>query len=102
MEEKYIRTTNLLKEMLEVDPDDAYSRHQLAASYFMNREYSKAIENGEMALDIMRRKKLRNEFIFTTFYLIAQVYYTLDDWESAERFCLEAIETFIMNIDDFF
>ena len=99
MTEKHIRTTNLLKEMLEVNPEDAYSRHQLAASYSMNKEYSKAIKHGEMALDIMRRKKLRNEFFFTTFYLIAQAYYTLDDTASAERVCLEAIESFSMNLD---
>ena len=99
MTEKYIRTTNLLKEMLEDDPENAYSRHQLAASYSMHGEYLKAIEHGEMALDIMRRKKLRNEFFFTTFYLIAQAYYTLDDLESAERICLEAHELFSMYLD---
>ena len=99
MTEKYIRTTNLLKEMLEVDPEDAYSRHQLAASYSMHKEYSKAIEHGEMALDIMRRKKLRNEFFFTTFYLVAQGYYTLNDTALAERVCLEALEFFDMHLD---
>jgi len=99
MTEKHLRTSNLLEEMLKVDPEDAYSRHQLAASYSMHREYEKAIEHGEMALEIMRRKKLRNEFFFTTFYLVAQGYYTLNDMESAERVCLEAIEFFDMHLD---
>jgi len=99
MTEKHIRTTNLLKEMLKADPEDAYSRHQLAASYSMHREYEKAIEHGEMALEIMRRKKLKNDFFFTAFYLIAQGYYTLNDMESAERVCLEAIEFFDMHLD---
>jgi glycosyltransferase involved in cell wall biosynthesis len=99
MEAKHIRTTNLLKEMLEINPEDAYSRHQLAASYSMHREYSKVIEHGEMALDIMRRKKLRNEFFFTTFYLVAKGYYTLNETASAERVCLEALEFFDMHLD---
>lgn len=99
MEAKHIRTTTLLKEMLEINPEDAYSRHQLAASYSMHRDYSKTIEHGEMALDIMRRKKLRNEFFFNTFYLVAHGYYTLNDTESAERVCVEVLESFSMYLD---
>jgi hypothetical protein len=47
MEDKYIRTTTLLKEMFEINPEDAYSRHQLASSYSMDREFDKAVEHGK-------------------------------------------------------
>jgi len=99
MEAKHIRTTTLLEEMIAMNPEDIYSRHQLAASYSMHKDYEKAIEHGEMVLEIMHREKLRNEFFFTTFYLVAQGYYTLNDMESAERACLEAIEFFDMHLD---
>ncbi|MDP2933073.1 MAG: hypothetical protein Q8N81_02985, partial [bacterium] len=99
MEAKHIRTTTLLKEMLEINPEDSYSRHQLAASYSMHREYDKAAEQGEMALDIMRRKGLWNEFYMTTFYTVAQGYYALANPEAAERIGLEALDFFPMHLD---
>lgn len=99
MEAKHTRTTTLLKEMLEENPEDAYSRHQLAASYSMHRDYAKAIEQGEMALDTMRRKGLRNEFFMTTFYTVAQGYYALANTAAAERIGLEALEVFPIHLD---
>lgn len=99
MEAKHIRTTTLLKEMLETDPEDAYSRHQLAASYSMHREYEKAVEQGEMALGIMRKKGLQNGFLMTTFYTVAQGYYALGNIADAERVCREALVLYPMHLD---
>jgi tetratricopeptide (TPR) repeat protein len=99
MEVKHIRTTNMLKEMLEINPEDAYSLHQLASSYSMNRESDKAVDYGEMALEIMRCKGLKNEFFMTTFYTVAQGYYVQGKLEDAERVCLKALDYFPTHID---
>lgn len=99
MEAKHIRTTNLLKEMLEINPEDAYSLHQLASSYSMHRESDKAVKYGEMSLELMRRQGLKNEFFITTYYTVAQGYYALENLEDAERICLEALNFFPMHID---
>ena len=99
MEAKHIRTTTLLKEMLDDNPEDAYSRHQLASSYSMHREFDKVIEHGEMVLELMRREGLRGDFIITTFYTVAQAYRALDNSEAAERICLEALDFFPKHLD---
>jgi glycosyltransferase involved in cell wall biosynthesis len=99
MEAKHIRTTNLLKETLKNDPEDAYSLHQLASSYSMHREFDKAVKYGEMSLELMRRKGLRNEFFITTYYTVAQGYNALGNLEDTERVCLEALNFFPMHID---
>lgn len=99
MEQKHIRTTTLLKEMLEANPEDAYSRHQLASSYSMHMEFDKVIEHGEMVLELMRRKGLRNDFIITTFYTVARAYYALANLTAAERIGLEALEFFPNHLD---
>jgi glycosyltransferase involved in cell wall biosynthesis len=99
MEAKHIRTTTLLKEMLEINPEDAYSRYQLAASYSMHTELDKAVEHGEMALEIMRRKRLRNGFFTNAFFIVAHGYYVLGKLENAERVCLEAFDYFPMHLD---
>lgn len=104
MDAKHIRTTTLLKEMLETNPEDAYIEdayilHQLSASYSMHREPDKAVEYGEMSLEIIRRKKLRNDFGVTTFLTVAQAYHALGKLEDAERICLEALDYFPMHLD---
>ena len=99
MEAKHIRTTTLLQEMLAADPEDAYSRHQLAASYSMHREFDKAVQHGEMALALRRKKGLRHEFFVTTFYTVTQGYYALADLEATERIGLEALDFFPMHLD---
>lgn len=99
MEAKHIRTTTLLKKMLAENPEDAYSRHQLASSYSMHREFDKVIEHGEMVLELMRRRGLKGDFIITTFYTVAQAYYALDNPDAAESICLEALEYFPKHLD---
>ena len=56
-------------------------------------------KDGETALDIMRRKGLRNEFFMTTFYTVAQGYYALGNMGAAERVSLEALDLFPMHLD---
>lgn len=99
MEAKHIRTTTLLNEMLEDNHEDAYSRHQLASSYSMHREFDKVIEHGEMVLELMRRKGLRGDFIITTFYTVAQAYNALGNIDASERICLEALDYFPKHLD---
>ena len=103
MEAKHIRTTTLLKEMLSPPPAEtymeAYLLHQLSSSYSMHREPAKAVEYGEMALEVIRREKLRNDFVVTTFLTVAQGYYALGKLEDAERICLEALDFYPMHLD---
>lgn len=99
MEAKHVRTTTLLKETLASDPEDVYSVYQLSASYSMHREVDKAIKYGEMALDIMRRKQLKNGYFMTVFYSVAQGYQSMGKVDDAERICLEALDLFPMDMD---
>jgi glycosyltransferase involved in cell wall biosynthesis len=99
MEAKHIRTTTLLKEMLVNDPEDVYCIFQLSASYSMHCEHDRAVEYGEMALEIMRRKKLRNPFFTNAFFIVAHGYHTLGQLENAERVCLEALDYFPKHLD---
>ena len=66
-----------MEEMLVNDPEDVYCLYQLSSSYSMHREFDKAVQYGEMALEIMRRKRLRDEFFAIAFHTVAQAYYAL-------------------------
>ncbi|MHB8090686.1 MAG: tetratricopeptide repeat-containing glycosyltransferase family 2 protein [Syntrophales bacterium] len=103
MNAKHIRTITLLKEMLETPPAEVYTEayllHQLASSYSMHREPDKAVEYGEMALEVISRKKLRYDFCVTTFSMVARGYCALGKFEDAERICIKALDYFPMNMD---
>jgi glycosyltransferase involved in cell wall biosynthesis len=99
MEAKHIRTTTLLREIIKTDPQDAYSLFQLAASHSMHREFGKAVTYGEMALEIMRREKLRNGFFLTAYHTVAQGYYALGRHADVERIGLEALDCFPLHLD---
>lgn len=99
MEAKHIRTTTLLRELIKTDPEDAYSLFQLSASYSMHREFDKAVMYGETALEIMRRKRLRNGFFMTAYHTVAQGYYALGRHADAERIGLEALDCFPLHLD---
>lgn len=99
MEAKHLRTTTLLKEMLVNDPEDAYSIYQLSSSYSMHREFDKAVAYGEMALDFMRRKQMKNSYFLTVFHTVAHGHYAMGRVAEAERTCLEALDFYPMHLD---
>jgi glycosyltransferase involved in cell wall biosynthesis len=99
MEAKHVRTTTLLKKAIEINPEDGYSLHQLAASYSMKKDYSKVIEYGEKAADVLREKDIGYAYHVSNFYLLAVAHYNLNEMESARRICLEAEELFSGHLD---
>ncbi len=103
MEAKHIRTTTMLKEMLKTPPAEAYMEayllQQLSSSYSLHREPDQAVEYGEMALAVIRGKKLRNDFGVTAFLTVAQGYYALGKLADAERICLESLDSFPLHLD---
>ena len=99
MEAKHIRTTTLLEEMIAMNPEDIYSRYQLAASYSMHHDYDKAVEHGECVLKIRREKGLMDSYFINVYYAVGQGYLTLGDLENAERIFLEALDYFNLNLD---
>ncbi len=99
MEAKHVRTTSLLRRTIEENPEDGYSYHQLTASCLKHLDYSTAVEYGEKALNIRRRKNQRNAFYINTFYLVAAAYFKLNDFETALRIGLEAKAVFCDHLD---
>jgi tetratricopeptide (TPR) repeat protein len=65
----------------------------------MHGEFDKVIEHGKIVLELMRRKRLQNDFIITTFYTMAQAYQALGRTEAAEKICLEALDFFPKHLD---
>jgi len=101
MQEKHLRTTSLLQQQIHEDPKNPDHHYQLGASYSMNREFGKAIEEGEVALTLMRQKGLKNSYFVTVFYTMAQGYFVLGDLDRAEKICHEALDFFEFDLNSY-
>ena len=101
MHQKHLRTTSLLKQKIQENPEDPYLQQQLAASYSMHKEYEKAIEKGELALKLMRQKGITNTFFVTSYYTVAQGYFVLGDLDKAEKVCHEALDFFQLDLNSY-
>jgi glycosyltransferase involved in cell wall biosynthesis len=99
MEEKHKRTTSLLLQSIREDPENPYYHHQLAASYSMHREFEKAIEEGELALALMREKGLKSIYFVNVYYAVAQGCFALGDLDRAESVCREALDFFELDLN---
>ena len=101
MDVKHKRTTTLLLEEIQKDPENPYSHSQLAASYSMNREFEKAIEEGELALKLMRQKGITNTFFVTSYYTVSQGYIVSGDLDRAEKVCHEGLDFFQLDLNSY-
>jgi glycosyltransferase involved in cell wall biosynthesis len=101
MQEKHLRTTTLLLKKIQKDPENPYPHYQLAASYSMNREFERAIEEGEKALTLMRQSGLKDSYFVTVFYTVAQGYFALGDLDRAEKICREALDFFELDLNSY-
>ncbi|HOJ52690.1 MAG TPA: glycosyltransferase [Syntrophales bacterium] len=99
MEEKHRARLAALEEILKRDPDDLYSRNQLASCHSMHRDFSEAIRQGEIVLEARRRQNLKHPFFLTTFYTVGQGYLALGKVEKGEKVFREALDFFPHHLD---
>jgi glycosyltransferase involved in cell wall biosynthesis len=101
MQQKHLRTTSLLQQEIQEDPENPYYHHQLAASYSMHKEFEKAIEEGGVALSLLRQKGVRNAYFVNVYYTVAHGYFALGDLDKAEEICNEALEFFEHDLNSY-
>lgn len=96
---KFHRTTEILNKERAGDPENPRWAHYLAVSYFTEKLYPEAFEFARQSLELCGddvEKKLR---WLPNYYFLAAVRLQLNDFESAERMCREALEIFENYLD---
>ncbi|MFL0197096.1 glycosyltransferase [Clostridium sp. WILCCON 0269] len=105
MNKKFERTSNILKNELEKNPDNIYYGYQLSVSYSMHKDFKEALEQIEKTYEILsKRKSEKTEYIYI-YYQLAMCNLMLDSVESyqkAEKYCLEGLENEDEHIDLYF
>jgi glycosyltransferase involved in cell wall biosynthesis len=91
MERKFVRTSQLLLEELNKDPDNIYYRFQLAVTYGMHQDMKEALEEIRNAYATIHAKKENPAnyiYVYERYVVYAFVNKML---EEAEKVCLEGI-----------
>ncbi len=99
--EKYIRTTELLKKQIAEYPDNPMPHHYLCASYLSRRLFRECITEAEKAVELAEKSGDEHELYLWSHHNAAMSYYYLGDMENAERHALRTLVKFAGHMDSF-
>jgi len=97
MQEKFLRTTTLLKEQLKTNPYNPVTHRYLGVSYMGVKMYDEAIAESKIALELLDESKYDMRNFMVSYYIICAAHFERGDLKEAEKYALWAIE-----IDDLF
>ena len=98
MEAKYKRSSMLLLKAIENDPNDVFSRFNLARIYRNQAKYQKCIEEGTAALALNPFKSKPSTY-FMLLFDVAYSHMMMDNNDRAIRLCEEGLSKHPENID---
>lgn len=91
MQNKFIRTSTILRKELEKDPDNIYYRHQLSVSYSMYNDHENSLKEAQKAYKSIKKQKLNPKEYIYLYYQLASEFINNKRYEEAEKICKEGI-----------
>lgn len=85
--------------MLAENPNDFYSLFQLSSSYSMYKDFEEAVRYGSMALEIMRKEGLEDEFFHTVYHTVTHGLMVLGRSAEAAELGREALKRYPNHLD---
>ncbi|MEE9606049.1 MAG: glycosyltransferase, partial [Candidatus Scalindua sp.] len=101
MEEKFMRTTTLLKEQIKTDPHNPVPHMYLGVSYLGKSMYDEAIAESKKALELAKKKKFTLRDFLVSYYVISAAYLKKGNSKESEKYALKSIEIDDQFIDGF-
>ncbi|WP_135544906.1 glycosyltransferase [Desulfosporosinus fructosivorans] len=90
MEQKFVRTSTILKRELAKNPDNIYYRFQLSVTYMMHKENNHALEEIEKAYRLMKKASDKKKHLYV-YCQLARSYMKMSQYQKVEETCLEGI-----------
>ena len=102
LREKHERTSRLLRQQIDEDPDNYWHHHNLAVAYASNFMFRKAILEGKLALDLAERNDCGVHNLLWTHYILSSAFFKVGELGAAERYSLTALELSPIHLDSYF
>jgi glycosyltransferase involved in cell wall biosynthesis len=92
-EEKFERTTGLLKKEIEKDPDNPMHHHNLSVSYFSKQMNEEAISEAIKAIELSDSQKNSSNLYGWSHFIASMGYYRLGRLEEAKNYAKKSLNT---------
>ncbi len=92
MEEKFLRTSTLLKKQIETDPHIPVPYMYIGIAYMDRRYYDHAITNSKKAISLAEENGFNNKDFLVSYYIVSAAYFELNEFKDSELYALKAVE----------
>jgi glycosyltransferase involved in cell wall biosynthesis len=101
-QEKFKRTTDLLKKEIEKNPDNPNYHHYLSASYFSRKMLEEAIIEAEKAIELSEAQNNNYELFAWTYFIASMAYYNLNKLSDAQKHAIKSMKRFPHHMDSYY
>ncbi|MDY7034254.1 MAG: glycosyltransferase [Thermodesulfobacteriota bacterium] len=101
-QEKFLRTTDLLKKQVEEEPDNPMPHHYLGASYLARNQIQEAVKESVLAIDLAERQKNEHPLYLWTHFNAAMAMFRMGDLEEARKYSLRALTKSSEHLDSYY
>ncbi|NLD35388.1 MAG: tetratricopeptide repeat protein, partial [Desulfatiglans sp.] len=101
-QEKFERTTVLLKKDIEEDPDNPLPHHYISSSYLARGMFEEALKEAELAIQLADRLGNTNSIYGWTYFNASMSLFKLGDFNRAKEFSLNALEKYHDHLDSYY
>ncbi len=92
MEEKFMRTSTLLKKQIEKDPDNPVPHMYLGVSYMDRYKFENAIKYSKKAISLSEENGFSKNDFLVSYYVVSAAYFEMNEFEESEIYALKSIE----------
>ena len=92
MDEKFERTSTLLKKQIETDSHNPVPHMYLGISYMDRRMYESAIKHSKRAISLSEDNGSNKIDFLVSYYIVSAAYFELNEFKESEIYALKSVE----------
>ena len=100
--EKFIRTTELLKKQIRENPQDPMPHHYLGVSYLTRGMNDDAAKESVLAIDLAEQQTNDHPLYIWTHHNAAMAFFCMGDLDRAKDYSLRALKKYPEHLDSFY
>jgi len=101
MQDKFLRTSALLKRQLAENPGDVLAHHYLGMAYLGQKDYPQAYGEAKASLSLARQQGVTSEHVAEIYYVLVSSAFQLGRLGEAEFYGLEAVRRYPLHVDSY-
>jgi glycosyltransferase involved in cell wall biosynthesis len=92
MDEKFIRTSTLLKKQIEADPHNPVPYMYIGVSYMDRRMYEEAIISSKSAISLAEENGLNKKDFLVSYYIVSAAYFEINEFKESKIYAMKSVK----------